>query len=349
MALLILQGPGPELFELYEHFHGGEPFQEQYLSPLLETSNFLRSRLRRELWVLLFGQTSSISSYYTRANSTAEPDRHRHIAQQYAGAKSIAKNFLAGIGLRFQRGNLSDGILSTKTYPEIASYNKIALFVEVLASSMGLDERWNREDETEEEINHRLELLVAICRTNSLYIGPSTALDSWGSNRIHLHSQQTHCKMWSHMRIGDILVSLYAEGVLEEPMETDLPGHRFNAAKVLASLYPLRIFITEFDWKDHMHSRDICPDARVPHDILRMEMKDLIQICKKAAETSLVKASGHQFSLRPLNIKQLRIIGNVSVEWTNKLSEHLQLSLKDYPVLKLYWFAWATLDIPLAR
>jgi hypothetical protein len=50
-----------------------------------------------------------------------------------------------------------------------------------------------------------------------------------------------------------------------------------------------------------------------------------------------------------VNIRQLQLIGNINIEWTNNLYEHLELSFKKIPVLKLYWFAWATLDIPLAR
>jgi hypothetical protein len=66
-------------------------------------------------------------------------------------------------------------------------------------------------------------------------------------------------------------------------------------------------------------------------------------------KATLVRAGGVHFSMKLVNIRQLQLIGNINIEWTNNLYEHLELSFKSFPVLKLYWFAWATLDIPLAR
>jgi len=227
-------------------------------------------------------------------------------------------------------------------------YNKIALFVEVLSSNMGVGYLPN---ESEEDFDHRLRMLVSICRTGGLYTERHCTLSerNQASCQIEMLSHRTDCEIWSHMRIGSVLSALYAEGVLEEPDIGDLAGHRLNAARILQSLYPLRFFISEFDWKEHFHSRDICPQARHPQEILNMELKELIWICHKEPKSTMVRASGLHFPMKLVNIKQLQVIGNIDIEWTNNLYEHLELSFKGFPVLKLYWFTWATLDIPLAR
>jgi hypothetical protein len=80
-----------------------------------------------------------------------------------------------------------------------------------------------------------------------------------------------------------------------------------------------------------------------------MEIRELIAICQKETRSTLVRAGGVHFSMKLVNIRQLQLIGNINIEWTNNLYEHLELSFKSFPVLKLYWFAWATLDNPLAR
>jgi hypothetical protein len=227
-------------------------------------------------------------------------------------------------------------------------YNKVALFVEVLSSNMGLEYLPN---ESEEDFDHRLRILVLICRTNGVYRECQCMLNETNqvSCKIEMLSHQTDCEIWSKMRVGAILRALYAEDVLEEPDMSDLAGHRLNAARILRALYPLRFFISEFDWKDHFHSRNICPQAQHPQEVLNMELKELILLARKETKSKLVRASGLHFPIKLLNIKQLQIIGNINVEWTNHLCEHLELSLTDFPVLKIYWFAWATLDIPLAR
>jgi hypothetical protein len=235
-----------------------------------------------------------------------------------------------------------------ESHPASIRYNKITLFVEVLSSNMGLGCLSN---ENEEDFDHRLRMLVSICRTNGLYTERHCMLSegNQASCQIEMLSHKTDCGIWSNMRVGAVLSALYAEGVLEEPDISDLAGHRLNAARILESLYPLRFFISEFDWKEHFHSRNICPQARHPQKILNMELKELICICRKETKSTLVRASGLHFPMKLLNIKQLQVIGNINIEWTDNLYEHLELSFKDFPVLKLYWFVWATLDIPLAR
>lgn len=229
-----------------------------------------------------------------------------------------------------------------------AHYNKIALFVDALSTSMGLG---NPSDESEEDFDHRLRMLVSICRANGLYRERHCKLHerNQAACQIEMLSHKTDCEIWSGIRVGDILSALYADGLLEEPDVTNLAGHRLNAARILESLYPLRFFISEFDWKQHFHSRKISPQAGHPQEILNMEVRELIDICKKESSSTLVRADGAHFSMRLVNIKQLQLIGNINIEWTNNLYEHLELSFKDFPVLKLYWFAWASLDIPLAR
>lgn len=229
-----------------------------------------------------------------------------------------------------------------------AHYNKIALFVDAISSNMGLD---HPSDENEEDFDHRLRMLVSICRANGLYRERHCELHErdQAACQIEMLSHKTDCEIWSTMRVGDILSALYADGLLVEPDATDLAGHRLNAARILESLYPLRFFINEFDWKPHFHSRKISPQARHPQEILNMEVRELIALCKKETSSTLVRAGGAHFSMRLVNIRQLQLIGNINIEWTNNLYEHLELSFKDFPVLKLYWFAWATLDIPLAR
>jgi hypothetical protein len=240
-----------------------------------------------------------------------------------------------------QRNQLLSHLTSMK-------YNKIALFVEVLSSRLGFG---YLSDESEEDFDHRLKMLVSICRTNGLYIERQCMLDeaNQSSCQIQILPHKTDCEIWSNMRVGAVLSALYSEGVLEEPSMTDLAGHRLNAARVLESLYPLRFFISEFDWKEHFHSRNICPNALHPHEILNMEIKDLIRLCRKETKSELVKAAELQFPMKLVNIKQLQVIGNINIEWTDNLYEHLELSFRDFPVLKIHWFAWATLDIPLAR
>jgi hypothetical protein len=227
-------------------------------------------------------------------------------------------------------------------------YNKIALFVEVLSSNMGLG---HPSDESEEDFDHRLRMIVSICRANGLYRERHCTLHerNQGACQIEMLPHKTDCDIWSSMRVGDVLSALYADGLLEEPDISNLAGHRLNAARILESLYPLRFFISEFDWKQHFHSRKISPQARHPQEILNMEIRELIAICQKETRSTLVRASGVHFSMKLVNIRQLQLIGNINIEWTNNLYEHLELSFKKIPVLKLYWFAWATLDIPLAR
>lgn len=228
-------------------------------------------------------------------------------------------------------------------------YNKIALFVEVLSSHLVLSKL---SDETDEDFDYRLKVLVTICRTNGLYVESKCRLNdvSAPACQIQMLPHKVDCEIWPEMRVGDVLSALYAEGLLEEPARNDLPGHRLNAARILESLYPLRFFISEYDWKEHFHSRNIHPNARHPHEILNMPVKDLIRLCKKETPSKMIKAAGLQFSIKLLNIQQLQHIGNLNIEWTNNLYEHLELSFgRDFSVLKVYWFTWATLDIPLAR
>ncbi len=151
------------------------------------------------------------------------------------------------------------------------------------------------------------------------------------------------------MQVGAVLSHLYAEGLLVEPDVGDLPAHRLNAATILAYLYSLRFFISEHDWKEHFHSRNILPNATHAAEILNLKLSDLIKLCWKKPDEKMVKAAGLQFHMKLLNIKHLQIIGNLTIEWTNNLYEHLDLSFTEFPKLKIYWFAWATSEIPIAR
>jgi hypothetical protein len=135
-------------------------------------------------------------------------------------------------------------------------YNKIALFVEVLSSNMGLG---HPSDESEEDFDHRLKIIVSICRANGLYRERHCALQArnqWPC-QIEMLSHKNDCEIWSTMRVGDVLSALYADGLLVEPDISGLAGHRPNAARILESLYPLRFFISEFDWKQVISHRNV--------------------------------------------------------------------------------------------
>jgi hypothetical protein len=133
-------------------------------------------------------------------------------------------------------------------------YNKIALFVEVLSSNMGLG---HPSDESEEDFDHRLKIIVSICRANGLYRERHCALRNQGPCQIEMLSHKTDYEIWSSMRVGDVLSALYADGLLVEPDISGLAGHRPNAARILESLYPLRFFISEFDWKQVISHRNV--------------------------------------------------------------------------------------------
>jgi hypothetical protein len=116
-------------------------------------------------------------------------------------------------------------------------YNKIALVVEVLSSNMGLG---HPSDESEEDFDHRLKIIVSICRANGLYRERHCALRNQGPCQIEMLSHKTDY-----------------DGLLVEPDISGLAGHRPNAARILESLYPLRFFISEFDWKQVISHRNV--------------------------------------------------------------------------------------------
>ncbi|KAF8848029.1 hypothetical protein BDZ45DRAFT_754275 [Acephala macrosclerotiorum] len=164
--------------------------------------------------------------------------------------------------------------------------------------------------ESEEGFDRQLRTLLTISRTNSLYKETRCRLDhdiTPSSCQIKILSHNDDCDTWPNVRGGNILSAFYAEGLFEEPAITDLaPG----------------------SWKHCIH----CVSSST-------SSTDLIYLCGKEDESKIAKASGHQFSSKLGNIKHLQCIGNLTIEWADNLYEYLESSWKDFPVLKIYWFA----------
>lgn len=225
------------------------------------------------------------------------------------------------------------------------------LLVDVITEKLG---RQAFSYESEGEHEQALRTLVSICGTGHIYNkdlatcdvydGMGAAVDA-GPKPHHL----ARCSIWSEMRIGTVLSGLYAEGLLQKPADADLVSLRLNAARVIQALFPLRFFISEIDWKEHFHSRDICPEASHPVEILNLKMSDLIRVAAKEHKSDWPRATGLSFSIRLMNVDELRNIGNINIEWTSNLYEHLELSFSGFATLKIYWFAWSTLELPIAR
>jgi hypothetical protein len=214
------------------------------------------------------------------------------------------------------------------------------------------------------DTDRHMQMLVEACR--SIYQPMENAegrnndddqhrqLRSISSDLLHGHWRQAElfdneCQRWPDLKVGEVLRRFYARGLLEEPLIDDLRGHRLNAAEVVSAFWPLRFFIADVEWVNHFHSTSIYPGARHAQEILGMRVSDLLQIPGKKARLAMAKAPGHQFSTNVLHISWLQRIGLIDIEWTNFLWEHLELSLSPSPRLKLYWFAWATFEVPVAR
>ncbi|KAL2067207.1 hypothetical protein VTL71DRAFT_1631 [Oculimacula yallundae] len=320
------QGSGPWFFEEYANHYGTEPFTTRTSSHVRDQESMLF--LRRALWELLIGHM--LLSY--------EPvvERYSHLA--------YVKDSVALLDRPSHRPYpLSQPV----TRRSMVNFNQIALFVDVLSANLGIGAF---PDETPLQIEHRLRMLVAICQANGVYTNCGCLhVNGTQSCEIRDYSHEEDCDIWTNMNVGTLLTSIYQQGLLTQPTPSDLAGHRKNAARVLQSLYPLRFFTSHFDWVDHFSSKKICPTATNATEIMQLKLNDLALLARKSRPLDWVRAIGTQFAIKLINVDNLQLIGGINIQWTDNLYEHLELSFENYPVLKIYWFAWATLDLPISR
>ena len=308
------------------NLHGIEPFGATV--SWQDNDHDTMATLRRELWELLIG--------HQRFSYEPVFQRNSHLAATRA-SEALLNRFV----------NRPYPLLQPLTRRSMVRFNEIALFLEVVSAKIGIGAF---SDENPDQVEHRLRILVAVCQASGVYTDCGCEHHDGTRNcRIEDYSHQKECNIWSNMNVGNMLASIYEQGLLIEPSVSDLPGHRRNAARLLQSLYPLRFFISHFDWVDHLSSMNICPTATGPKEIMQMRLNDLALIARKSRALDWVRACGTQFAIKLINVNNLQLIGRIYIQWTDNLYEHLELSFDDIPVLKIYWFAWATLDLPFSR
>lgn len=150
-------------------------------------------------------------------------------------------------------------------------------------------------------------------------------------------------------RAGDVLRSCYSRGLLPQPAPADFESYRAHMRMIchaadLANIYYGGISLT----RTYRYSPDslqrFLKHYSTTDRLLQIPFAELMQATRIPSmdrHENLPRADGASFLVNDLDLGMLKVIGELSVEWTMRCDEHLLLDVEQQQ-LRIAWFSTDT-------
>jgi hypothetical protein len=185
-------------------------------------------------------------------------------------------------------------------------------------------------------------LSILRAKVKQLDFQPSFPWDGFGVMALCVSLAQEN-----GVQLGEILRSCYLHGILEQPKETESKNYLQHILLVIeASLLmdetlhfdaPMRDF--KGDWVGGLQwCVEVLTSRKSLDEVFGIDIHSLLEVYHAIYNqpSLLVRATGTTFAIDDLNIKDLRSIGKLQIEWTLTLEEHLLLDLPN----RVLFVAW---------
>lgn len=140
-------------------------------------------------------------------------------------------------------------------------------------------------------------------------------------------------------RVGDVLRSCYSRGLLPQP--ADFGSYRDHVQLICRAADLANIcYEGDWTWTESYSLQEFVRGYSTTDKLLRIPILELMQATKRPsmdAFENLPRADGAVFRVNDLSLRTLKVIGELSVEWTMYWDQHLLLDLHRQR-LKIAWF-----------
>jgi hypothetical protein len=155
-----------------------------------------------------------------------------------------------------------------------------------------------------------------------------------------------------NITIGNILKHCYNIGVLNRPAGTQLKDYLEHNLLVIECAFAMNRVVdleplftyTDGEWNSELYGQNrvlkLLATKETQGEVLGLDLVELFQVLHMMnhEKPPLESASGNSFRVDDLNVKALRSIGRLHIEWTAIVENHLLLNL-DKMTLSIMWSA----------
>lgn len=142
--------------------------------------------------------------------------------------------------------------------------------------------------------------------------------------------------------VGQVLNQCYRLAILERPRRKDWKTYQWHTAELIRTLETFNLWhkVRDYDPFENMQSIE---------ELARIKLSALWLASYVDCDTTSNPSSKVEiFQCRELSLEMLRKVGNLDIQWTDYITEHLELDI-EYSIVKIFWFGFAAKACPITH